>query len=99
RQYAHKQFAKMSGPRMGVLFILEQSGALRMGDLAAKLQVAARTVTDLVDGLERDGFLRRKPDPSDRRAFLLELTSQTHADFEKLSKVRKAFIDEVWSQL
>ena len=57
----HKQFSKLSGPRLGVLFIVHDSGTIRMGDLADKLMVAPRTVTDLVDGLERDGFLNALP--------------------------------------
>lgn len=70
-----------------------------MGDLAAKLHVAPRTVTDLIDGLERDGFIRRLPDPSDRRASLLELTPQTQADFGEITLLRKAFVDEIFSAL
>jgi len=95
----HQQFSKLSGPRVGVLFIVQATGAIRMGDLAAKLMVAPRTVTDFVDGLERDGFLRRIPDPSDRRAMLIELTPAVKADFNKISGIRKQFIEEIYSVL
>jgi DNA-binding transcriptional ArsR family regulator len=60
--------AQLSGPRLCVLFAVKEAGSLRMGDLAAQLGVAARTVTDLVDGLEKAGLLTRRPDPRDRRA-------------------------------
>lgn len=95
----HKKFSKLSGPRIGVLFVVNEAGAIRMGDLAAKLQVAPRTTTDIVDGLERDGFLQRRPDPKDRRAMLLELTAGTRADFEKISSLRAAFVQEVFGHL
>ncbi len=95
----HEQFHKLSGPRMGVLFAVNEAGRMRMGDLAAKLHVAPRTVTDLIDGLERDGFIRRLPDPSDRRASLLELTPQTQADFGEITLLRKAFVEEIFSAL
>ena len=36
--------------------------------------MTARNVTTIVDGLEREGLLARIPDPTDRRAILLELT-------------------------
>ena len=94
-----KKFSKLSGPRMGVLFIVHEAGTIRMGDLATKLQVAPRTVTDFVDGLERDGFIHRLPDPKDRRAFLLELSETARADFEKIVVIRKAFVDEIFSGL
>jgi DNA-binding MarR family transcriptional regulator len=95
----HPQFSKLSGPRVGVLFIVESAGAIRMGDLAAKLMVAPRTVTDLVDGLERDGFLRRVPHPTDRRATLIELAPEIKADFNKIAGIRKQFLSEMFSVL
>jgi len=95
----HKHFHKLSGARIGVLFVVHESGVIRMGDLAAKLQVAPRTATDIVDGLERDGFVQRRSDPSDRRAMLLELTPETHSDMDKISSLRKAFVEEVFGHL
>ena len=91
--------AKMSGPRMGVLFAVHRAGGLRMGDLAARIDVTPRTVTDLVDGLERDGLLVRKPDSEDRRATRLELTPRAARDFEKMRSIREGFIGEIFSPL
>jgi DNA-binding MarR family transcriptional regulator len=95
----HKKFNKLSGPRMGVLFIVHHHGGIRMGDLAAKLHVAPRTVTDLVDGLERDGFLHRVPDPSDRRASILELSALAKKDVEHIASMRTKFVEEIFSPL
>lgn len=36
--------------------------------------MTARNITTIVDGLEREGMIVRTPDPTDRRAILLELT-------------------------
>ncbi|WP_425953809.1 MarR family winged helix-turn-helix transcriptional regulator [Xylanimonas sp. McL0601] len=49
-------------------------GPLRAVDLAEALDVAPRSVTTKVDQAEEDGFVRRLPDPHDRRARLVELT-------------------------
>ncbi len=49
-------------------------GPLRAVDLAAALDVAPRSVTSKVDQAEADGYVRRLPDPTDRRARLVELT-------------------------
>src|SRR5215469_15889622 len=43
----------LSGPRLRLLLAVEEAGRLRMGDLAEDLGVTARTVTTLVDALER----------------------------------------------
>ena len=58
-------------------------GAMPMSELARELGVTPRYVTDIVDQLERDGFARRVPDPSDRRVTIVELTKRGLAAFEK----------------
>lgn len=95
----HKRYNNLSRPRMGVLFMVHHSGGMRMGDLAAKLCVAPRTVTDLVDGLERDGYLHRVPDPNDRRASRLELSALAKKELDNMSAMRTKFIEEIFSPL
>lgn len=46
----------------------------RPSALAAALDVAPRSVTTKVDAAEDDGYVRRLPDPTDRRATLVALT-------------------------
>jgi DNA-binding MarR family transcriptional regulator len=53
-------------------------GPLRAVDLAGVLDVAPRSVTSKVDQAEADGYVRRLPDPTDRRARLVELTPAGH---------------------
>ncbi|MDP9271219.1 MAG: MarR family transcriptional regulator [Chloroflexota bacterium] len=60
-------------PRLKLLYALHCEGPQRMGDLADALEVTPRSVTALVDGLEAQGQVRRVPDPSDRRATIIEL--------------------------
>jgi DNA-binding MarR family transcriptional regulator len=47
-----------------------------MGELAEMLDITPRTVTGLVDNLERDGLVRRVADPEDRRSVYAEITDQ-----------------------
>ena len=54
----------------------QTDGRLTMGDLAEMLDVSPRTVTGLVDNLERDGLVKRVDDPGDRRTVHAELTDQ-----------------------
>lgn len=60
--------------RLKLLFILEANGPQKMSALAKSARIAARTLTTLVDALEREGLARRVPHSSDRRATLIELT-------------------------
>lgn len=60
---------------------------VRPGRLAERLRVAPRSATEVADSLERAGLLRREPDPTDRRATLLSLTSRG-------AEVRRQVVDE-----
>lgn len=63
-------------PRVRVLSVMDdvKEGRVRMSDLAEALGVTARNITTIVDGLEHEGLIARTPDPTDRRAILVELT-------------------------
>ena len=58
------------------LRVLSHHGALRLSDLSVRLHIAPRSATEVVDTLEAQGLVERRPDPRDRRATLVELTRQ-----------------------
>jgi DNA-binding MarR family transcriptional regulator len=64
----------ISPPRLSALSVVVSAGPLAIGALAIVERVAAPTMTRLVDGLERDGFVRRRRDPADARGVLVEAT-------------------------
>lgn len=50
------------------------SGPRTPAELAEAASVTRATMTGLIDTLERDGLVRRKPDPDDRRMMSVRLT-------------------------
>lgn len=66
--------AGLTLPRLKVLRLVAEREPVRLRDLAEAVSVAPRTMTETVDGLEADSLVRRRMDPTDRRAILLELT-------------------------
>jgi DNA-binding MarR family transcriptional regulator len=82
--YIHSQFESnlsaqgvpsyLTGPRMRFLQYISEAGKIRMSDLAAKIGIKKRTVTQFVDALEKENILVRIPDPNDRRATLVQIT-------------------------
>jgi len=64
----------ISFARLKLLGTLKHSGPTIMNELSEHLMVTPRNVTALVDGLEKEGLVRRTPHPTDRRAILIELT-------------------------
>lgn len=66
---------RTSQGRIRVLMQLAQSpeAALSPCELAAKNGVTRATMTGLLDGLEREGFIRRHGNPEDRRSIRISL--------------------------
>lgn len=58
------------------LSVLMQHQSLRLSELSDHLHIAPRSTTDVVDGLQERGLIRRSPDPDDRRAMLVSLTEE-----------------------
>ena len=67
-------------PSYGSLLVplFEQDG-LRMSELAARARLSKQTMTTMVRLLEREDLVRRRPDPADGRATLVELTPKARA--------------------
>jgi DNA-binding MarR family transcriptional regulator len=62
-----------------MLLYFSRQGSLPLGKMGARLQVHPTSVTNLVDGLEQQGYARRLPHPSDRRTTLAEITDSGRA--------------------
>src|SRR5436309_2118615 len=65
-------------PRYEALMLLyySRSGSLPLGKIGDRLQVHRTSVTNLIDGLERDGLLHRNPHEHDRRTTLAAITER-----------------------
>lgn len=74
-----------------VMMQLWETGAQRQTDLAKVLDSDAATMTRTIQRLEKSGFVRRSPDPTDKRASLVEPTAA--------SQVLRRQVEEVWSRL
>ena len=60
--------------RTHLLWELHHLGASTQQALADALGVSPRNITGLVDALETDGFVHRRPHPTDRRAVLVSIS-------------------------
>jgi DNA-binding MarR family transcriptional regulator len=65
-------------PRYEALMLLHftRTGALPLGKMGDRLQVHRTSVTNIVDGLERTGLVRRTAHARDRRSTLAEITDR-----------------------
>ncbi|PZU59557.1 MAG: MarR family transcriptional regulator [Sphingobium sp.] len=85
--------------RTKLLLLLMEKGALRTTDIAAKYGYAPRTVTEAIDGLERDGLVRREADPDDRRAKRISLTEEGRVVANEAEASRRAFVQSIFCVL
>jgi DNA-binding MarR family transcriptional regulator len=83
-----------------VLLVLDRAPAstLRAGDLGEAVLLSPSGTTRAVDRLERDGLVRRAPDPVDGRATLVALTRAGRRRFRAaapvhLAGIRARFLD------
>ena len=77
-----------------MLLVFSRTGALPLSRIGTRLQVHATSVTSAVDRLERQGFVRRRPHPTDGRTTLAELTAEGR---EVAASATKALNDQVFA--
>ncbi len=78
------ELAAAAGPRvkpayLGALMSLWNEEGLRAVELARRAGLEPSTTTGLLDRMEADGLIERRPDPTDRRALTIHLTAQGRA--------------------
>jgi DNA-binding MarR family transcriptional regulator len=83
-----------------MLHVSEGEGGRRMTELARAVVLSKSGLTALVDRMEADGLLERRPDPGDRRATRVVLTGEGESRFREASAhhrevVHRIFIDRV----
>jgi DNA-binding MarR family transcriptional regulator len=74
RRLRRHQLSGLTQTQLAALYTVEQSGPLRLSDLAAAEGIAPSTLTRLVAVLEERGYVRRCAVAGDARASELEVT-------------------------
>lgn len=85
--------------RMRLLGTLHCGGPQIMTSISDELGVTRRNVTALVDALEDEGLVRRKAHPTDRRATVIELTSEGARTMERRFDEHRAAVAELFEEL
>jgi len=74
-------------PQVHALLWLGQDGMLTMGELARRLGVTEKTVTGVVDRLEREGHVLRERITLDRRVVRCRLTEAGQQTYQLLDRL------------
>ena len=80
-----------------VLVRLEKNEGASQARLAELTEVDAMTMVRILDRMEADGLLERRPDPADRRARCLYLTPKAKPRLEQIWRMSDATRAEVFA--
>lgn len=81
------------------LRVLNRHGTMRLSELSDHLQIAPRTATEVVDALQARDLVRRRADPGDRRATLVEVTEHGTGVLAEIRATRGTEAGRVFGRL
>lgn len=90
--------AGVSG-RFKTLGALDSRGPIRSGELAVMCGTTPSGMTEVIEGLVAEGYVRRVDDPTDRRAVMVALTDGGSAELERIRELLTAAVVKVFEGL
>jgi len=89
----------LSLPQLGLIFCVLQFPGIRVQQVAEMLSVSTPTVSVAVRKMEREGWLRRKMDPEDRRAARLFLSTKAEDLAKQVGNRRRKYVNQFMQAL
>ena len=89
----------VNGAQLWIMQELHEAGALRIGELSLKLAVHQTTTSNLVDGLEKRGYVLKARDPNDQRAVSVRLSAGGASMLLNAPKPARGILPEALLQL
>lgn len=96
---AHIRETGLTSPQFDVICTLGNTSGMFMNQLAEKTLVTKGTLTGIIDRLEQKKLVRREVPPENRRCFLIILTPEGEALFEKIFPVHIAHLKKRFDRL
>jgi DNA-binding MarR family transcriptional regulator len=93
------QFRALQALAGGVVAATGATEGLRLKDLAERLRIAPRSATEVIDQLQDQGLVERRPDPADRRATRIVLTEDGARVREQVREERRRQAGDYFSVL
>ena len=90
---------KVTLAQSGVLFLLEEADGRKMKELSAGLRIDNSTITGLIDRLEKLKFVKRLPNPEDRRSMKIFLTPKGAEESQKAKAVIKRINEAIRAEI
>ncbi len=99
RNVAELYKGKITLPQFLILGFLHNNGDSKMCGIAKFMSVTTAAMTGMVDRLERLGYVKREPEPEDRRIINVGLTSKGQELVNKINLRRREMIVDVFGKV
>jgi DNA-binding MarR family transcriptional regulator len=94
RRMARNAVEGLTPSQLSALAVIDQTGPVRVTEVAAKEGVAPPSMTRIIGSLDSLGLLDRSPDPADGRAWLLVPSEAGAALMQRVRGGRTAYLAE-----
>ncbi len=89
----------ITNPQFNALLALRDNADMTMGELCEKLMLACSTATDLIDRMEKNGFLVRNRDAQDRRVIRLAVSEKGRQVITEVMSARRRYVASMLQKL
>lgn len=79
---------EVTGAAQRLIYYLMENGPMRLSELARRTETDPGILTRQVNGLEKQGLVERRPDPTDRRAALVQMSPKGRRIAQRLREVQ-----------
>lgn len=99
RNVAELYKGKITLPQFLILGFLHNNGDSKMCGIAKFMSVSTSAMTGMVDRLEKYGYVKREPEPQDRRIINVSLTHRGLELVKKINHERRSMIIDVFGKV
>jgi DNA-binding MarR family transcriptional regulator len=89
------QGSSLTQAQARALFYVSRHEGVRQVDLAELLEIQPITLARLIDHLQSEGLVERRPDPADRRAYQVYLTGKAKPHLNTIDQVAREIRTEI----
>jgi|SRR5690625_5217711 len=82
----------ITSPQFVALQWVKEKGTLTIGELSNKISLAFSTTTDLIDRLEKNGFVKRVQDKDDRRVVRIHILDKGKVIINEVIEQRQDYL-------
>lgn len=91
--------AGLSLAQAKLLGLIASLGTCRPSDIATRMGYAPRTVTTALDALEENGWIKRCPHPTDRRAQLVTISAAGQRTLDDVQGPKRHAVEHLFGAL